>query len=129
MRAHSRLDYRLAGLCSSLRLNIAFELRPCGALESRVPRFALDPTENCKEMKMESPTHDLKGLFDQLGLDSSQKAIDDFIAGHSLPDDKKLIDAEFWSPQQAGFLKEQLRDDADWARVVDDLNLRMHQTH
>jgi hypothetical protein len=83
----------------------------------------------CKEMKMESPTHDLKGLFDQLGLDSSQKAIDDFIAGHFLPDDKKLIDAEFWSPQQAGFLKEQLREDADWARVVDDLNLRMHQTH
>ncbi|WP_347911833.1 DUF2789 domain-containing protein [Pseudomonas grandcourensis] len=78
---------------------------------------------------MESPTHDLKGLFDQLGLDSSQKAIDGFIAGHSLPGDKKLIDAEFWSPQQAGFLKEQLREDADWARVVDDLNLRMHQTH
>lgn len=79
---------------------------------------------------MESPTHDLKGLFDQLGLDSNQKAIDDFIASHSpLPDDKKLIDAEFWTPQQAGFLKEQLREDADWARVVDDLNLRMHQVH
>src|SRR5690349_23646750 len=78
-----------------------------------------------KEMKMESPTHDLKGLFDQLGLDSSQKAIDDFIAGHTLPDDKKLIDAEFWSPQQAGFLTEKLREDADWTRVVDDLNLRM----
>jgi hypothetical protein len=47
-----------------------------------------------KEMKMESPTHDLKGLFDQLGLDSTQKAIDDLIASHSpLPDDKKLIDA------------------------------------
>jgi hypothetical protein len=30
-------------------------------------------------MKMDSPTHDLKGLFDQLGLDSSEKAIDDFI--------------------------------------------------
>jgi hypothetical protein len=110
-------------------LNIAFELRRCGALEARVSCFALDPTETCKEMNMESPTHDLKGLFDQLGLDSSQTAIDDFIASHSLPDDKKLIDAEFWSPQQAGFLKEQLREDADWARVVDDLNLRMHQTH
>ena len=72
---------------------------------------------------MESPTHDLKGLFDQLGLDSTQKAIDDFIASHSpLPDDKKLIDAEFWTPQQAGFLKEQLREDADWARVVDEVS-------
>jgi hypothetical protein len=83
-----------------------------------------------KEMKMDSPVHDLKGLFDQLGLDSSEKAIDDFIASHSpLADDKKLIDAEFWTPQQAGFLKEQLREDADWSRVVDDLNLRMHQVH
>jgi hypothetical protein len=81
-------------------------------------------------MKMDSPTHDLKGLFDQLGLDSSDKAIDDFIASHSpLADDKKLIDADFWTPQQSAFLKEQLREDADWARVVDELNLRMHQAH
>ncbi|WP_095061269.1 MULTISPECIES: DUF2789 domain-containing protein [unclassified Pseudomonas] len=79
---------------------------------------------------MESPTHELKGLFDQLGLDSGAKAIDDFIASHSpLPDDKKLIDAEFWTPQQSAFLKEQLRADADWAGVVDELNLRMHQSH
>lgn len=79
---------------------------------------------------MDSPIHDLKGLFDQLGLDSSQKAIDDFIASHSpLANDQKLIEADFWSPQQAVFLKEQLREDADWARVVDDLNLRMHQRH
>jgi hypothetical protein len=97
---------------------------------SRTSDLVLDATAHCKEKKMESPTHDLKGLFDQLGLDSTQKAIDDFIASHSpLPDDKKLIDAEFWTPQQAGFLKEQLREDADWARVVDDLNLRMHQIH
>jgi hypothetical protein len=97
---------------------------------SRASDPLLDATAHCKEMKMESPTHDLKGLFDQLGLDSTQTAIDDFIASHSpLPDSKKLIDAEFWTPQQAGFLKEQLREDADWARVVDDLNLRMHQIH
>jgi hypothetical protein len=77
---------------------------------------------------MDSPTHDLQGLFDQLGLDSSEAGIDGFIAANSpLPDDKKLIDAEFWTPQQAAFLKEQLREDADWARVVDELNLRMHQ--
>ncbi|MNI65207.1 hypothetical protein D3C73_1206990 [compost metagenome] len=77
---------------------------------------------------MDTPTHDLQGLFDQLGLDSGERAIDDFIASHSpLPEDKKLIDAEFWTPQQAAFLKEQLRVDADWARVVDELNLRMHQ--
>ena len=77
---------------------------------------------------MDSPTHDLQGLFDQLGLDSSEGEIDRFIAENSpLPDDKKLIDAEFWTPQQAAFLKEQLREDADWAMVVDELNVRMHQ--
>jgi hypothetical protein len=95
---------------------------------SRTSDLALGATR--KERNMDSPTHDLKGLFDQLGLDSSEKAIDDFIESHSpLPEDKKLIDAEFWTPQQAAFLKEQLREDADWARVVDDLNLRMHQIH
>lgn len=77
---------------------------------------------------MDSPTHDLKGLFDQLGLDSSPGAIDAFIARHSpLPADVRMIDADFWTPRQAAFLKEELREDADWARVVDELNLRLHQ--
>jgi hypothetical protein len=114
-------------------LNIAIELLKRGSLggNEAAPRISHSTRRIiCKEMKMDSPTHDLKGLFDQLGLDSSEKAIDDFIARHSpLADDKKLIDAEFWTPQQAGFLKEQLREDADWAHVVDDLNLRMHQIH
>lgn len=39
----------------------------------------------------------------------------------------KLIDAPFWSPQQAQFLKEELREDADWAIAVDELNQRLHQ--
>lgn len=77
---------------------------------------------------MDTPTHDLTGLFDQLGLDSAPAAIDGFIAQHSpLAEDQKLINAPFWTPQQAAFLKEQLREDADWARVVDELNLRLHQ--
>lgn len=77
---------------------------------------------------MDSPTHELKGLFDQLGLDSAPAAIDGFIARHSpLPEEVRLIDADFWTPQQAAFLKQQLREDADWAGVVDELNLRLHQ--
>lgn len=77
---------------------------------------------------MEAPTHHLEGLFEQLGLDSSPAAIDSFIARHSpLANDQKLIDAPFWTPQQAAFLKQQLREDADWAPVVDELNLRLHQ--
>ncbi|MFL1512711.1 DUF2789 domain-containing protein [Pseudomonas prosekii] len=78
---------------------------------------------------MDSPTHDLQGLFDQLGLDSDEKSIDQFIAEHRLPDDVKLIEADFWNERQAAFLKEELRIDADWARVVDELNLRLHQNH
>ncbi|PWE38397.1 DUF2789 domain-containing protein [Pseudomonas prosekii] len=78
---------------------------------------------------MDSPTHDLQGLFDQLGLPSDEKSIDQFIAEHRLPDGVKLIKADFWNERQAAFLKEELRIDADWARVVDELNLRLHQNH
>ncbi|MBK5530218.1 DUF2789 domain-containing protein [Pseudomonas sp. TH06] len=70
--------------------------------------------------------YNLKTLFDQLGLPSEGTAIDDFIQTHQLDANTKLIDAEFWSPQQAGFLKDQLREDADWALVVDELNVRLH---
>jgi len=44
-----------------------------------------------------------------------------------LADDVKLIDAPFWTPQQAQFLKEELREDAEWAMAVDELNQRLHQ--
>ena len=55
---------------------------------------------------MDAPLPTLETLFEQLGLDSSPKAIDAFIAAHPLSDDVKLIDAPFWTPQQAQFLKE-----------------------
>ncbi|GFM84067.1 hypothetical protein PSCICO_51230 [Pseudomonas cichorii] len=77
---------------------------------------------------MELPTHSLPNLFSQLGLDSDEDSIQNFIANHSLPDNVKLIDAEFWTPQQARFLKEELREDADWAPVVDELNVLLHKS-
>ncbi|RMQ42627.1 hypothetical protein ALQ04_03541 [Pseudomonas cichorii] len=77
---------------------------------------------------MELPTHSLPNLFAQLGLDSDEDSIQNFVANHSLPDDVKLIDAEFWTPQQARFLKEELREDADWAPVVDELNVLLHKS-
>ncbi|MCV4283476.1 DUF2789 domain-containing protein [Pseudomonas capsici] len=77
---------------------------------------------------MELPTHSLPNLFAQLGLDSDEDSIQNFIANHSLPEDVKLIDAEFWTPQQARFLKEELREDADWAPVVDELNVLLHKS-
>lgn len=76
---------------------------------------------------MDAPIPTLETLFAQLGLDSSPEAIDAFIVAHPLPEDVKLIDASFWSAQQAQFLKEELREDADWAIAVDELNQRLHQ--
>ncbi|WP_025858758.1 DUF2789 domain-containing protein [Pseudomonas sp. CHM02] len=78
---------------------------------------------------MDAPIPTLETLFEQLGLDSTPDAIDDFIVAHPLPDDVKLVDAPFWSAQQASFLKEELRDDAEWAIAVDELNQRLHQAN
>lgn len=78
---------------------------------------------------MEITTPTLETLFQQLGLDSDQASIDTFVSQHALPDDVKLIDAEFWTPQQARFLKEELRVDAEWAPVVDELNELLHRRH
>ena len=77
---------------------------------------------------MDAPVPTLETLFDQLGLDSTPKAIDAFIAAHPLAADVKLIDAPFWTPQQAQLLKEELLDDAEWAMPVDELNQRLHQS-
>jgi hypothetical protein len=75
---------------------------------------------------MELTTPTLATLFEQLGLEADEQSIDAFIEAHPLPDDVKLIDADFWSPQQARFLKEELRVDAEWAPIVDELNQRLH---
>ncbi len=76
---------------------------------------------------MDAPIPTLETLFEQLGLESAPDAIDAFIDEHPLTEDVKLIDAPFWTPQQAAFLKEELRDDAEWAIAVDELNQRLHQ--
>ncbi|HEX8593461.1 MAG TPA: DUF2789 domain-containing protein [Pseudomonas sp.] len=75
---------------------------------------------------MELTTPTLATLFEQLGLESDQASIDAFVASHSLPEDVKLSEADFWTEQQARFLKEELREDAEWAPVVDELNVLLH---
>ncbi|MFN3579954.1 MAG: DUF2789 domain-containing protein [Pseudomonas sp.] len=77
---------------------------------------------------METVDKDIHTLFEQLGLPSDTQSIDDFIASHyPLKDDTKLSEAPFWSASQAAFLKEELREDAEWAPIVDELNARLHQ--
>lgn len=72
---------------------------------------------------MEKSQHTLSELFAQLGLPADAAAIETFIAAHApLPHQMVLADAPFWSPVQAGFLREELTDDADWAELVDQLD-------
>lgn len=75
---------------------------------------------------MEPPVHDLPSLFAQLGLDNDPASIDAFISTHSpLPEDCVLAEASFWNKAQAAFLREEIREDADWAEIVDQLNLML----
>jgi len=76
---------------------------------------------------MESSIHTLNNLFAQLGLPSDDMAIDSFIkTHHHLPTHLSLSEAPFWSPAQATFLCEEIMKDADWAEVIDQLNVRLH---
>lgn len=77
---------------------------------------------------MESPIHDFNALCQQLGLPSEPEALQAFISQHSpLAEAIELADAPFWSPSQATFLSEQLHKDADWAEVIDQLNLLLRR--
>ncbi|MBF6028415.1 DUF2789 domain-containing protein [Pseudomonas sp. P115] len=75
---------------------------------------------------MEPPVHNLQSLFKQLGLPDDPVSIDKFVAVHSpLKADLKLADAFFWTDSQRAFLREEILEDADWAEVVDELNLML----
>lgn len=65
-------------------------------------------------------------LFAQLGLDSSDEAIEKFIAAHQLDEDTQLDKAPFWNDSQMAFVREEWRKDAVWAMVLDELNARLH---
>lgn len=75
---------------------------------------------------MESNFHSLENLFVQLGLDNSDASIDAFVQKHKLAHDEKLQDAAFWTPAQSAFIQECLNEDSDWAEVVDQLNVMLH---
>lgn len=75
---------------------------------------------------MEASQHTMSSLFAQLGLPADPDAIDAFIAAHG-PLDKgiALYRAPFWTAAQRCFLKEEIIEDADWAGVIDELNVRL----
>jgi hypothetical protein len=77
---------------------------------------------------MESPTHNLPSLFKQLGLPDEPVDIEKFIATHSpLKPDLHLADAFFWTKSQSQFLRDEILDDADWAEVVDQLDVLLRK--
>ncbi len=72
---------------------------------------------------METLNHDICSLFEQLGLDNNDAAIDAFINKHKPLAPRVLIhQADFWSRSQAGFLQQAIEEDADWAYAVDQLD-------
>lgn len=75
---------------------------------------------------MQAPTHSMKLLFNQLGLEGTSKAIAYFIDNNTpIANDVKLHEADFWTESQSLCLKEMINEDADWADVVDQRNLLM----
>lgn len=77
---------------------------------------------------MDKPIHRFTELFAQLGLPCDQLGIQQFLAAHTpLAANIALAEASFWTAAQAAFLREQLIEDADWAELVDQLNLALRQ--
>ena len=75
---------------------------------------------------MEHSYHRFSELFAQLGLPTDADGIRDFVNLHSpLPETLRLEDAPFWTPAQSMLLRDSLLEDADWAEVVDQLNVAL----
>ncbi len=75
---------------------------------------------------MESPYHHFCELFAQLGLPDDTASIGKFITAHSpLAASVPLHEAPFWTEAQRALLREELLEDADWAPVIDQLNVAL----
>jgi len=75
---------------------------------------------------MDISAHSIVSLFNQLGLDSTEEGVNKFINRNSpLSANIALHKADFWKPSQASCLKEMLDEDADWAVIVDQLNIML----
>lgn len=72
---------------------------------------------------MNKAIHHFSELFAQLGLLDEPENIADFLAKHrGMADGMRLPDAPYWTPAQAQFLRESLRQDSDWTGLVDQLS-------
>lgn len=77
---------------------------------------------------MNSNYHRFSELFLQLGLPTDINEIQRFLDNHSpLNPSISLEDAPFWSSAQSTLLREEILQDADWAEVVDQLNVALRR--
>lgn len=75
---------------------------------------------------MDTSRHNLKTLFEQLGLPSEERQIEQFIKTHKLfSSEVRLETATFWTNAQADFLRDAISSDSDWSEVVDELDARL----
>ncbi len=75
---------------------------------------------------MDTSQHTINTLFQQLGLPSSDREIEQFVSKHKpLAKDIHLSEATFWTGPQAAFIKEAISDDSDWAAIVDQLDAQL----
>ena len=68
----------------------------------------------------------MTNLFLQLGLDASEQGIADFIKTNQLPNTVTMCDAPYWNASQRELLSDQLKSDAPWALIVDQLSQSLH---
>lgn len=75
---------------------------------------------------MENFFHRFSELFAQLGLPTDVDSIRQFVERHAPLDAAvRLEDAPFWNNTQATMLREEIQLDADWAEVIDQLNIAL----
>lgn len=75
---------------------------------------------------MEPFHHRFSDLFRQLGLPSDKESILSFLAEHSPLDPAiRLENAPFWNESQSALLRDEIVRNADWAEVVERLNVAL----
>lgn len=62
-------------------------------------------------------------LFEQLGLESSDEAIEKFLNRYShIPQNLPLHEVSIWNRSQAAFLRQAIAEDSEWSYLVDHLD-------
>ena len=77
---------------------------------------------------MQTSPPSMTDLFEQLGLDSDEASIAEFIKNHQLPTEISIFNAEYWTEGQKQFLNEKIfEDDGDWSLIIDQLSQSLHE--